>query len=68
MKKFLAIAMIATTFAACNEGEKKAEETPVNADSANATTTTPAPAPADTTAKKDTAAMTTPAAADTTKK
>lgn len=55
MKKFLAIALIAVSFAACNEGEKKAEETTPAAD-----TTTTAPAPV---ATPDTAAA--PAAADT---
>ncbi len=64
MKKFLAIALIAATFAACNDAKK--EETTTTTDS---TAVTPAPAPAtgdtvkavvvDTTAK--------PAAADTTK-
>jgi hypothetical protein len=43
MKKFLAIALIATSFAACNEGEKK-ETTTTTTD----TTTVVTPAPADT--------------------
>ncbi len=68
MKKFLAIALIAVSFAACNEGEKKAEETTPAADTtaqapaapAAADTTAPAPAAADTVAKAP--------AADTTKK
>ena len=49
MKKFLAIALIAVSFAACNEGEKKAEETTPAADT---TAQAPAaPAAADTTKK-----------------
>lgn len=67
MKKLFAIALIAASFTACNEGEKKAEETP-------ATDTTsvvvPATTPVDTAAAAPAAADTTakPAAADTTKK
>lgn len=34
MKKFFAIALIAASFVACNEGEKKDETTTPNADSA----------------------------------
>ena len=34
MKKFLAIALIAATFVACNEGEKKVEDAVNTADSA----------------------------------
>ena len=34
MKKFFAIALIAASFVACNEGEKKEEVTTPNADSA----------------------------------
>ena len=34
MKKFLAIALIAATFVACNEGEKKVEDAVHTADSA----------------------------------
>lgn len=65
MKKFLAIALIAASFTACNEGEKKAEETTPAADTT--AVVAPAPAAADTTAKPavDTAAK---PAADTTKK
>lgn len=57
MKKFLAIALIAASFAACNEGEKKTEETttvdttvvaPVTVD------TTVSAVVADTTVKVDT--------------
>ena len=65
MKKLFAIALIAASFTACNEGEKKAEETPATDTAAvvvPATTTpvdTAAPVVADTTAKP---------AADTTKK
>lgn len=60
MKKvILALAIVSVSFAACNEGEKKTEETPA-ADSITVETPAPAPAPvADTTA---------PAVADTTKK
>jgi len=72
MKKFLAIALIAVSFAACNEGEKKAEETTpaateTPAAETPAATETPAAAPATT----DTSAAAAPAAApaaDTTKK
>ena len=65
MKKLFAIALIAASFTACNEGEKKAEETPAtDTTSVVVPATTPvdtaAPVVADTTAK--------PAAADTTKK
>lgn len=56
MKKFFAIALIAASFVACNEGEKKAEETTTPA----ADTTAPAAPAADTAAKAP--------AADTTKK
>ena len=64
MKKLFAIALIAASFTACNEGEKKAEETPATDTAAvvvPATTTvdTAAAPAADTTAKP---------AADTTKK
>ena len=38
MKKFFAIALIAASFVACNEGEKTTE-TPVNQDSINAANT-----------------------------
>jgi hypothetical protein len=71
MKKFLAIALIAVSFTACNEGEKKAEETPAATTDSAAAATAPAAPAADTTAKvADSAAATTPApaAADTTKK
>lgn len=66
MKKLFAIALIAASFTACNEGEKKAEETP-------ATDTTsvvvPATTPVDTAAAAPAADTTAkPAAADTTKK
>lgn len=65
MKKFLAIALIATSFVACNEGEKK-EETPAAETPAVETPApvveTPAPATTDTTA------AVAPVAADTTKK
>ncbi|HSN59563.1 MAG TPA: hypothetical protein VLR49_01410 [Ferruginibacter sp.] len=43
MKKFLAIALIAASFVACNEGEKKVEET-----TTTDTTTIVTPAVADT--------------------
>ncbi|MFZ1527533.1 MAG: hypothetical protein WAT19_02205 [Ferruginibacter sp.] len=56
MKKFLVIAVIAASFVACNEGEKKETAAP-------AATETPATPAADTTAPKtDTAA---PVAKDT---
>ena len=64
MKKFLVIAVIAASFVACNEGEKKTE-TPAPA--ATETPATPATPAADTTAPvaKDTVAA---PVADTTKK
>ena len=62
MKKFFAIAMIAATFVACNEGEKT-ETTNVNADSAAQAAT------ADSLAKvAQAAADTAKAAADTAQK
>ncbi len=65
MKKLFAIALIAASFTACNEGEKKAEETP-------ATDTTsvvvPATTPVDTAAAPAADTTAKPAAADTTKK
>ena len=64
MKKFFAIALIAASFVACNDGEKKEETTTPAADT---TATTPAPAVADTTAPVE-ADTTAPVVADTTKK
>lgn len=59
MKKFLAIALIAASFAACNEGEKKVEET---------TTTTETTVPAvDSMATPAVDSMATPAIDTTTK-
>lgn len=48
MKKFLAIAVIAASFVACNEGEKKTEETKTGDTSV---VTVPTPAGTDTTVK-----------------
>lgn len=62
MKKFFAIAILATAFVACNSGGEKKEE---KKDTTVAPA--PAPAPADTTAKPA-ADTTAKPAADTTKK
>ncbi|MCP9751426.1 hypothetical protein [Ferruginibacter sp. HRS2-29] len=54
MKKFLAIAVIAASFVACNDGEKKVEETK-STDTATVVTPATTTAPADTaTVVKDT--------------
>ena len=66
MKKLVAIALIATSFVACNNGETKTEEK-----TGSDTTTVVAPAPADTiTTVTDTTVKTTTTVtpADTTKK
>lgn len=61
MKKvILALAIVSVSFAACNEGEKKAEETPA--------TETVTPAPDSTTAPVTAPDSTTAPVADTTKK
>lgn len=73
MKKFFAIALIAASFVACNEGEKTTETT-VNQDSINAVNTADslakvAAAAADTAkAAADTAAKAAGAVADSVKK
>lgn len=73
MKKFFAIALIAASFVACNDGEKTTETT-VNQDSINAANTADslakvAQAAADTAqAAADTAAKAANAVADTLKK
>lgn len=65
MKKFLAIALIAASFVACNEGEKKVEETVTTVDTAAAAVV----ATVDTAAAViDTAAAKVGAAVDTLKK
>ncbi|MFT3981018.1 MAG: hypothetical protein QM687_11145 [Ferruginibacter sp.] len=61
MKKFFAIALIAASFVACNEGEKKEETVTPNADSVAAaaadSAAKAAAAAIDTTAKAATAAI-----------
>jgi len=63
MKKFLAIALIAASFVACNEGEKKVEET-TNTD----TTTIVTPATVDTLQVVTDSTVKTTVTTDTTKK
>ena len=62
MKKFLAIALIAASFVACNEGEKKEESTTVTSD------TTTVVAPADTMQVVTDTTVKTTVNVDTTKK